>query len=233
MSVSAQVSRSRKYVHRTRLAREFLIGHGIEIGALANPVPAPNGHVLYLDRWGLEALREIYPAEPGLIAPDCIDDAQTLATFEDASLDFVVACQVIEYCGDVLAALQSMCRVLRPGGILFLSVADMRQTPDRRRPVTPLGHLAADYVHGPAGSWAGHLQEWAALNEDNPVSSPDIASTSATQLLHIRQHLWTPAAWMELLIHVQDGFGLELQALRLSHKEILTVLRKQTSAHRS
>jgi hypothetical protein len=131
---------------------------------------------------------------PGLTLEDA-GDIRKLAAHVDRSLNFIRACGVLESCGDVLAAFQAMHRVLRPGGVLFLSVTDQRQVDDDQ-PITPLGHLAADYVHGP----------------DQPDG--------------IRQHAWTPHAWVELILAVQAGLRMELEAVRTTRKELVTVLRK-------
>ena len=123
------------------------------------------------------------------------EDVRKLASFDDNSLNFVAACQVLESCCNVLAAFQTMHRVLKPGGVLLLSTNTIEE--DEAQLVTPLGHLAADYVHGP----------------DQPDG--------------IRQHAWTQQSWMELILAVQAGLRMKLEAVRAGQKEIVTVLRKQ------
>lgn len=110
----------------------------------------------------------------------------------DDSQDYVSACQVLESCNNVLAAFHAMHRVLKPGGVLFLSVSGQRGTKE----ATALGHLAADFVHGP--------------------DLPD----------GVRQHCWTPITWMELILAVQAGLGMELEAVRRKRTELITVMRK-------
>lgn len=51
-----------------------------------------------------------------------VDDAQTLATFEDASYDTVISSQVLEHVANPFAAMAAMARVTRPGGKLLLTV---------------------------------------------------------------------------------------------------------------
>ncbi len=228
MSVLVRSVRPKLSDHRNRLAKEFLIGSGLEIGALNKPVAVPRGEVRYLDRCDDEQLIEIFPeAVERLVAVDCVDDIEVLETIEDASQDFVIACQVLEHCSNVLAAFHTLYRVLKLGGILFLSTIDKRHTQDRYRPTTPLGHLAADFVHGPAGSWTGHLEEWATFIEGQVGGDPEQRLQAAQ--LHaprIRQHVWTPQAWLELILAVQTSLDLELLATRLANHEIITVLRK-------
>jgi hypothetical protein len=229
MSVIARSHRSKQQSQRNKLAKAFLRGSGLEIGALASPVHVPHGEVSYHDCHERDTLAEIYPERgTDLVALDGIENIETLSGIEDQSQDFVIACQVLEYCGNVLAAFHALARVLKPQGTLFLSVCDKRFTEDRHRPATPLGHLAADYVHGAAGSWTGHVQEWATFNPRfnkfaDPAQRLEATCANASQL---RQHLWNPANWLELLIHIQDGLGLELINLVVTNKEMLTILKK-------
>ncbi|HQR09146.1 MAG TPA: methyltransferase domain-containing protein [Gemmatales bacterium] len=213
---------------RTTLARKYLNGNGIEIGALARPVLVPHAEISYYDRCTEAELAALYPHKAAsLKALDGIASLESLEPIENASLDFVIACRVLEYSSNVLAAFHAMHRVLRKGGHAFLSVADKRLTADHHRPVTPLGHLAADFVHGPSGSWPGHLEEWAVFIEHGAGEDPEERLQLALQhTQRIRQHVWTPQAWMELLVEVQRGLGFELQCWQITKQEILTVLIK-------
>lgn len=213
---------------RAALARKYLSGTGIEIGALSRPVPVHHGEVSYYDRCTETELAILYPRTTGRIkALDGITALESLHTFDDVSQDFVIACRVLEYSDNVLAAFHAMQRVLKRGGHAFLSVSDKRRTADCHRPVTPLGHLAADFVHGPFGSWTGHLEEWATFIEHG--AGNDAAERLSLAVQHaqrIRHHVWTPQAWMELLLEVQRGMGFELQHWQVTRHEILSVLVK-------
>ena len=221
-------STTRQRTARTIPARKYLTGTGIEIGALARPVAVPHAEISYYDRCTEAELAALYPhVADKLKALDGIAALESLQPIESNSQDFVIACRVLEYSGNVLAAFHAMHRVLRTGGHAFLSVADKRLTADCQRPVTPLGHLAADFVHGPGGSWPGHIEEWATFVEhgagDDPEERLQLALHHAQR---IRQHVWTPHAWMELLLEVQRGLGFELQCWQITKNEILTVLVK-------
>ncbi len=219
---------TRRSSPRTKLARKYLSGTGIEIGALARPVIAPHAEISYYDRSTEAELAALYPHVADRLKPlDGIAALESLEPIENETQDFVIACRVLEYSGNVLAAFHAMHRVLKPGGHAFLSVTDKRLTADCHRPVTPLGHLAADFVHGPGGSWTGHLEEWATFIEhgagDDPEERLQLALHHAQR---IRQHVWTPHAWMELLSEVQRGLGFELQCWQIARNEILTILLK-------
>lgn len=213
---------------RSALARKYLAGNGVEIGALAKPVSVPHANVRYFDRSTEDELAELYPhLGDRLVELNGLADIETLDGFDDQSQDFVIACKVLEYVGNVLGAFHAMRRVLRPDGIAYLSIADKRKTADCHRPVTPLGHLAADFVHGPSGSWTGHLEEWATFIEHGAGDDPEVRLQLALQhAQRIRQHVWTPHAWMELLLEVQQGMHFELEAWHVTEREILTILRK-------
>ena len=98
-----------KYVYRMEIADEFLWGDGIEIGAKNSPLftqKTTHARVKLVDHMSTpDLLRKYngtsqkhqewakamkrYPVER-------VDDAETLETFADASLDFVIANHVLE-----------------------------------------------------------------------------------------------------------------------------------------
>ena len=97
------MSRDQGRVSRARIANRYLLGDGIEIGALHNPLPAPrSARIRYVDRLPVTELRAHYPEleqEP-LVAVDILDDGERLATIADSTLDFVVANHFIEHTQD-------------------------------------------------------------------------------------------------------------------------------------
>jgi SAM-dependent methyltransferase len=155
---------------RADIAVRFLRGDGIEIGAMDFPLRVPRGarvrYVDYLDERGLRtvhwrALRE----GRSLVLPDVVDDGARLTKFADASLDFVVANHVLEHLEDPIGAIEQHLRVLRPGGVVYLTLPDARHTFDAGRPRTTVEHLLRDHREGPQVSRAAHLQEYARLVE--------------------------------------------------------------------
>src|SRR5687768_15644014 len=85
---------------RRRLARQYLRGAGLEVGALHHPLPAPAAaRVRYVDRMSVPDLRKHYPdlaAEP-LVPVDVVDDGERLATVPDGLQDFLIANHFLEH----------------------------------------------------------------------------------------------------------------------------------------
>ena len=215
---------------RRRLARRYVRGEGIEVGALNEPLRMPRGaRVRYVDRLDTHALRERFPELAGvdLVEVDVVDDGATLATVADASLDFVVANHVIEHTEDPLAALAAWLRVLRPGGVAFLAVPDMRHTFDRGREETPTEHVLRDHRDGPSGSRAGHYEEWAGrvMGATDPAGE-GARLDAAGEEIHF--HAWTREGFAELLEAARGVLpvAFEVEALEPNRHEFVAVLRR-------
>lgn len=196
----------RRLRRRRELARRYLRGEGIEIGALHLPLELPaDAHVQYVDRLPTPALREHYPelaAQP-LVDVEIIDDGERLGNVPDRSQDFVIANHFLEHSEDPIRALTNMLRVLKPGGVLYLAVPDKRNTFDVNRPSTPLEHLIDDHEHGPERSRAQHYDEWARLVDGrNGSEAEEHARELEAKGYSIHFHVWTH----EELLELYDGF---------------------------
>lgn len=217
---------------RLRLARELLRGRGLEIGALHAPFPLPPGaSAVYVDRMPVEQLRAHYPelGDAPLAPVDVVDDAETLASFEPESQDFLVASHLLEHCEDPIGALLRWLRVVRPGGIVLLAVPDRRFTFDRDRAPTALAHLVRDHDDGPEASRAEHYLDWVRAVEGR---SGDDARERAEALRRARYsihfHVWDHDALAELLEHCLGLPGAPAARLRLrrNRSENLAVLHR-------
>src|SRR4051794_20905373 len=200
---------------RRRLARRFIAGDGLEIGALNLPMWMPAGaRVRYADRKPVEALRAEYPEWDtwDIVAPDIVTDGETLEAVADGSADFVVANHFIEHTEDLIGALAAHLRVLRPGGIGFYAVPDKRFSFDERRPVTPFEHVAADHREGPERSRREHFLEWVRLVSEVPEERVEAeADRLMAERSSIHFHVWTPDTFAELLVNGRTVFALPLQ----------------------
>lgn len=215
---------------RDIVAGLYLEGSGIELGALDTPVEVSwPATVRYVDRMTIAALRQHYPELDGktLVEPDIVDDGERLASITDASQDFVIANHFLEHCQDPIGALQTIMRVLKPGGIAYLAVPDKRFTFDHRRPITTLDHLVRDHEEGPAWSRRAHYEEWAALAEDENTRGRT-AQELLDQGYSIHFHVWTQADLMDFLTFVARTYGLaySVELMLMNQFEVLVLLRK-------
>jgi SAM-dependent methyltransferase len=85
-----------------------------------------------------EAVAALRERAPGPV----VEADMTALPFEDASFDAAVLGEVLEHIEDDRAALAEVARVLRPGGVLALSV-----------PANPK-------LFGPSDAWAGHVRRY-------------------------------------------------------------------------
>lgn len=215
---------------RRRLAEQYLSGSGLEIGALHIPLHVPaKASVQYVDRFQVAELRRHYPELDNydLVAPDIIDDGETLSTVAAESVDFVIANHMIEHCEDPIGTLENMLRVLKPGGVIYMAVPDCRFTFDRNRERTGLAHMLRDHSEGPAGSRRAHYEEWAhhvdgADGDQIPLRAAELERESYS----IHYHVFTPANFLELLVHCRTDVGLplEVEALERNDHEFIVIL---------
>lgn len=124
---------------------------GLEIGALHNPLTARDEvKVLYVDHASTEELRAKYEGHEGvgeLVDVDIVWGDNDLRDGVDAVLgsgalvDFVVASHVMEHVPDMVGWLGDLTAVLRPGGVIALSIPDKRYCFDARRRVSDVADV--------------------------------------------------------------------------------------------
>jgi SAM-dependent methyltransferase len=216
---------------REDVALRFLRGEGVEIGALDFPLRLPRGaRVRYVDYLDATGLREAYGSTlregRPLIVPDVVDDGARLNSFADASLDFVVANHMLEHVEDPIAAFQHQLRVLRPGGVLYLTLPDARQTFDAPRKRTTTEHLLQDHREGPQVSRREHYEECARHIEGHSGETVrKRAQEMEAQGLRPHFHVWEPVTFAGFLAALDLPCSLEL--LQASVGEFVVVVRKQ------
>ncbi len=79
--------------------------------------------------------------------------------------------EVVEHLEDPIQGLPTFLRVVRPGGIVFLSLPDARYTCDAARERTTIDHVVCDHHEGPVCYRRWHYEEWAPDIEGCPVSA--------------------------------------------------------------
>jgi SAM-dependent methyltransferase len=216
---------------RETLAATFLRGEGLEIGALHLPLRLPPAvSVKYVDRMTVPDLRAHYPelGELPLVETDIVDNGETLATIADASQDFVVANHFLEHCQNPIRTIQTVFRVLRVGGVLFMAVPDKRWTFDIDRPCTTLDHLLRDYRDGPEWSKRSHFEEWSRL-----VTKRTDEKLIADEVHHlinidysIHFHVWGPAELLEFVLALHGFVKFELEMFLRNGLETVLILRR-------
>ncbi len=196
------------------IAGRNLRGIGVEFGAGASPYPVPlSCRVLFADRLAHgELTDEIYPGqiEEDLIEPDLVSDLDTFALIAEQSLDFVIACHVIEHTRNPIGAIVRAWQRLRPGGSLVLAIPARDRTFDRDREITPLAHLIADF-EDPDGDQARardypHYEEFYA--RAFPVSESEYRATVDARFAEhyaIHYHVWTYVSFLAMVDWIRDG----------------------------
>lgn len=230
---------------RTAFANSYLIGEGLEIGPLHQPLSVPpQARVRYVDRMTRAQLRREYPelADWDLTEVDIVDNGETLDSIEPESQDFIIANHFLEHTENPIGTIERHLSKVKPGGVLFYAVPDKRFTFDFRRPPTPLEHMIADYEKGPEGSRAEHYEEWCRLvidEESDAVGTAEQAASEewvqrrARQLedqgYSIHMHVWTQAEFIQLLLAIRERFGnaFDIDAASRAGIEFVVVLRKQ------
>jgi len=219
----------------------WLSGQGIELGALHQPLAVPAGvHVEYVDRLSVAELRQQYPelASLDLVPVSHIGNAEDLARIADASVDFVVACHVLEHLEDPTRALREIHRVLRDGGIFFCALPEPRVTFDREREMTTVDHLLRDHPGGQM-SRQDHFVDWVENVERHQpwweVAPPD--PQERVQFLldmdySIHFHVWRPDTFLDYLSAVRREVGIVFEMLDFAgcvpgvDDEFIFILRK-------
>jgi 2-polyprenyl-3-methyl-5-hydroxy-6-metoxy-1,4-benzoquinol methylase len=219
---------------RDFLAQQYLCGSGIEIGALNLPCKVPEGTaVLHIDSKPTEELIRYYGREmhgQTVVKVDVVTDAHTLAGIENESQDFVIANQVLEHLENPLLAIENMLRVVKPGGVVFLSLPEKRHTFDAGRPVTAFEHVLQDYRRGPEASREAHYREWMELVEN--VTPAEFAErlNFLMNVLHypIHFHVWTQFEMWDIFNQARAvlPFSYEIDCFKANDAEALFVLRK-------
>lgn len=185
-------------------ARQWLRDPGVEIGAFKTPIPGIKP--VYVDKFAEFAHEK------------CLADYHGEATalpFRDNSLNYVASSHVLEHVGNPVLALEEWCRVLRPGGIIYVVVPDKRYTWDRHRVTTPVAHLLEDYERKTTAADDTHVDDFVD-NVDwttfSPSTPPELVPTKKAEAkagyhnaarqgieINIHFHVFEPPSVVELV----------------------------------
>jgi len=225
---------------RSEMAR-WLSGAGIELGALHQPLAVPSGvRVEYVDRLSVAELRQQYPelASLDLVPVAHIGSAEDLAGLGDGSVDFVIACHVLEHLEDPTRSLHEIHRVLRDGGIFFCALPEPRVTFDREREMTSVEHLLRDHAAG-LTSREDHVVDWVEnVERHQPWWDNDTTDTEQRVRVlldtdySIHFHVWRPDTFLDFLGAVRRDQGVVFEMLDFAgcrsgvDDEFIFILRK-------
>ena len=201
------------YSLRDLTAARFLTGDGIEIGALNQPQRVPSeARVRYVDRFTNAELAAYFPQLDAseFVPVAVIDDGETLVTFADKSVDFVIANNFLEHCQDTLGTLKCLIRVLRDDAILFVTVPSRRANIDHSRAPTSMAEFVADHEVGPHTSRHQSYVDWVAAVLRTPTEEVEMQATALeTQGYSIHFHVFTEFEVMALLALLKDRYHLD------------------------
>lgn len=244
---------------RKTVADSFISGQGIEIGAFASPLPVPaSAKVTYVDKYNIDdldanhkvvglSLKDFGVDLSSVVKPDIVDDGECLAKVGDYSQDFVIANHVLEHFEDPIKGFKNMLRILRHGGILYLSLPEMRHSFDSIRDQTPFEHIQKDYEEGPSWSRKFAYAEFAKIFAANgmdkglfPRRSGDllikfeneIAEELDTSNYSIHFHAWTMDGMMEMFSRIKKLYGIAFETrLILKNKDEVIFIFEKTIPH--
>jgi SAM-dependent methyltransferase len=221
---------------RQELSYRYIAGSGIEIGALHGPLPVSSrATVKYVDRLNVTELRKHYPEldHVNLVPVDIIDDGESLSSFKDESLDFIIANHMLEHCENPIGTLRSHFLKLRPGAIAYYAVPDKNFTFDLPRPLTTFEHLLLDDSLGPGCSKKQHFMEWVRfVNKKNEEESITQFEYLMNINYSIHYHVWNSDTFHDFIIQANRCLGdiFTVDEFVLNGQEAICILRKRKKA---
>lgn len=217
---------------RRLLAWRLLRGNGLEIGALASPLPLPpEATAKYYDYFSKEENIRRFPQLPPerFVEVDFVGRCEALDLIPDASLDFLIANHVLEHSHDVIRTLATFDGKLKDGGVLFVTVPDKRYTFDCERAVTPFEHLWDEHLHGSARNAYAHYLDYhqhTAAKKDGPPLTEEQFHAAGRVDFHV--HVWTQKEVIEMFLELvrRKLVTWEIEAAMQNGGEFIVVARK-------
>ena len=154
--------------YRATLANNYLIGKGVEFGALHNPlkIDRQKALVLYADKYSKSDLIQNFPElkkiQESIVETDIfLDlDRDNIQALIEHDFDFYIANHVIEHLINPLKFLDRLNRVMKRGSYLYLAVPDKEYTFDRHRELTTWEHLYKEYLRNTTKLSKKHLEDF-------------------------------------------------------------------------
>jgi SAM-dependent methyltransferase len=129
---------------RRVIGRQFVSGHGLEIGAGLVPTYLPGIERLsVVDKLDAAEFQRLFGEAP----PYDILTLEQARSRNPEGVDFVMAHQVLEHCSNPIRVLATeWLPLLRDGGVLFISIPSYNMVSERLRLPTPLDHILDDWA---------------------------------------------------------------------------------------
>ena len=221
-------------LNRKTISSEFIKGHGIEIGALHNPLIVPKGYfVKYLDRMKVDQLRAEYPElnNLNLVNVDIIDNGEKLLTIENDSQDFIIANHMLEHCKNPIQTIENFLSKLKSGGIIYLAIPDMKYSFDKGRSLTSFSHILEDYKNPSVERDFEHVLDWT-KNVDNVTDENEIKNKTKITFereYSIHYHVWNNQSFFDFLNRTREVLGSIFEVIFYYSdfkEEIISILKK-------
>jgi ubiquinone/menaquinone biosynthesis C-methylase UbiE len=167
-----------------------------------------------------------------------VANAETLTMIKDHSLDFVIACHLLEHIPDPIAAIAEWLRVLKDGGILYLAVPNRCCNEyDFQRTSVALDHVIKDFEVKDRDKKEEHWHEFVRVVEgirpEDPQFEPVLRQEYRAKDSRIHMHTFDAALLEGILSYIKEQICNGLQVLkRFRYRysfEIIVILRKNRS----
>ena len=170
---------------------KYLCGNGIDIGCGKDVLKITNGCVVPYDKYHLDEKHE----------------AQTMAEFEDGSLDFAYSSNCLEHVENPVKALKAWMRIVKHGGIVFFTVPDETLYEHNIWPSTfHKGHLwSFTTKEGSKMPRSIHLQSWLKQFDADVLSVKLIDSGYDYSLGNVDQTQMGAEACVEVILRINKG----------------------------
>ena len=217
LQIAAHLGLEPRFLRMRRPGFARLSGFGIEIGAFEHPARLPRTcSVKYADVLTLSQVRRRFPEVDvsRLVKPDVIIDldAEGMSTFATGSLDFVIACHVIEHVANPGRFIEDIVRALRVGGHMAIAAPDKSFTFDHLRQETPLVDLERYYRYGRTVSPEDYTEMLTAVHPEILDQGPERISAALHSFRERREHLsvWTASSFRTFLLAAFEWCGAEM-----------------------
>jgi SAM-dependent methyltransferase len=239
---------------REKLAARYLKGEGLEIGALHFPLKTPKEVIVkYVDIAGREENIRRFPELDGsrIVNTDYIENGFELATIPASSQDFIIANHVLEHANNPVRVLLNWGRVLKPEGIMLVTVPVAARCFDKGRLETTLEHFMEDYRLDETGDTAlfrennrEHFMEWLQVSEQNlarargdAVPKMDrstlekrLEEMSGAEDVEIHFHTFSETTYKRLMEHFAANVAGNFQVMGIHRSrggaEVVAILKK-------